>query len=62
MAYRDVVFVMQWMTYVSLSLSVVCPLLQEAEHWQRSVVKVAKIATALIRERSAALVGQVMQA
>ncbi|XP_075901913.1 D-ribitol-5-phosphate cytidylyltransferase isoform X3 [Nelusetta ayraudi] len=35
---------------------------QEAEHWQRSVLKVAKIASALIHERSAALVGQIMQA
>lgn len=35
---------------------------KEAEHWQRSVVKVSKIVAALIRERSAALVGQVMQA
>lgn len=35
---------------------------QEAEHWQRSVLKVAKIASALIQERSGALVGQIMQA
>lgn len=37
-------------------------LLQEAERWRRSVLKVAQIAGALISERSAALVGQVMQA
>lgn len=48
--------------YVSLCLSTAGPPLQEAEHWQRSVLNMAKIATALIHERSVALVGQILQA
>lgn len=38
------------------------PQSKEVELWQRSVLKVAEIAATLIHERSAALVGQIMQA
>lgn len=37
-------------------------LLQDTECWERSAVKVAEITSALIRERSPALVGQFLQA
>ncbi|XP_023155504.2 D-ribitol-5-phosphate cytidylyltransferase [Amphiprion ocellaris] len=35
---------------------------KEAERWERSVLRVAEIASALIRDRSPALVGQLLQA
>ncbi|XP_005947219.2 D-ribitol-5-phosphate cytidylyltransferase isoform X1 [Haplochromis burtoni] len=36
--------------------------LKQSEHWERSASRVAEIASALIRERSPALVGQLLQA
>ncbi|XP_005455183.1 D-ribitol-5-phosphate cytidylyltransferase isoform X2 [Oreochromis niloticus] len=36
--------------------------LKQSKHWERSVSRVAEIASALIRERSPALVGQLLQA
>nr|XP_020471239.1 isoprenoid synthase domain-containing protein isoform X2 [Monopterus albus] len=35
---------------------------KDAEHWERSVLRVTEITSALIRERSPALVGQLLQA
>lgn len=61
MSVCNFVFLTNTLNTLSSSSLFLC-LLQDTERWERSVLKVAEISSALIRERSPALVGQLLQA